>query len=81
MREHLRQQLMPAAELARLIARAGCPVTAQAIGLAREDLRRAYDRVHLLRNRYTVMDLAFETGAMPRLVDSLFAPSGHWAPR
>ncbi len=81
MREHLRQQLMPAAELARLIARAGCPVTAQAIGLAREDLRRAYDRVHLLRNRYTVMDLAFETGAMPRLVDSLFAPSGYWAPR
>jgi glycerol-1-phosphate dehydrogenase [NAD(P)+] len=81
MRERLRRQLMPAADLARLLARAGCPVTPEEVGLSREKLRRAYDRVRLLRNRYTVMDLAFETGQMPRLVEALFAASGYWAAR
>ncbi len=79
MRERLRRQLMPAAELARLLGQAACPVTPEAVGLSREDLRRAYERVHLLRNRYTVMDLAFETGEGPRLMDALFAASGYWS--
>jgi len=79
MRERLRAQLMPAAELARLLAKAGCPTTPEAVGLTRADLRRDYNRVRMLRRRYTALDLGFEAGIFPSLIDALFAPSGFWA--
>jgi glycerol-1-phosphate dehydrogenase [NAD(P)+] len=81
MRERLRAQLMPAAELAELLAQAGCPTTPEAVGLTRAALRQDYNRVRMLRRRYTALDLAFEAGVFPRLVEALFAPSGFWAQR
>jgi len=38
----------------------------------------------MIRKRYTVLDLALETGLLDVLVDELFAPDGFWgrqAPR
>ena len=81
MREGLRAQLMPAAELAGLMAQAGCPSTPEAVGLTRADLRRDYNRARMLRRRYTALDLAFEAGVFPQLLEALFAPSGFWAQR
>ena len=33
----------------------------------------------MIRRRYTVLDLAAETGLLGELVDELFAPGGSWA--
>jgi glycerol-1-phosphate dehydrogenase [NAD(P)+] len=33
----------------------------------------------MIRRRYTVLDLATETGLLGALVDELFAPGGIWA--
>jgi glycerol-1-phosphate dehydrogenase [NAD(P)+] len=33
----------------------------------------------MIRRRYTVLDLAAETGLLGELVDELFAPGGFWA--
>jgi glycerol-1-phosphate dehydrogenase [NAD(P)+] len=35
----------------------------------------------MIRRRYTVLDLAAETGTFDELVDELFAPGGFWADR
>jgi glycerol-1-phosphate dehydrogenase [NAD(P)+] len=79
MRDHLRAQVMPAAELASLLAQSGCPTTPEAVGLSRAELRRDYSRVRLLRRRYTALDLAFEAGLLPRIVEALFTSPGYWA--
>jgi glycerol-1-phosphate dehydrogenase [NAD(P)+] len=33
----------------------------------------------MIRRRYTVLDLATETGILGECVDELFAPGGFWA--
>jgi glycerol-1-phosphate dehydrogenase [NAD(P)+] len=33
----------------------------------------------MIRRRYTVLDLATETGILDECVDELFAPGGFWA--
>jgi glycerol-1-phosphate dehydrogenase [NAD(P)+] len=33
----------------------------------------------MIRSRYTVLDLAYETGTLQECVDELFAPGGYWA--
>jgi glycerol-1-phosphate dehydrogenase [NAD(P)+] len=33
----------------------------------------------MIRSRYTVLDLAHETGILHQLVEELFAPGGDWA--
>jgi glycerol-1-phosphate dehydrogenase [NAD(P)+] len=33
----------------------------------------------MIRRRYTVLDLAFETGLLGELVDELLRPGGHWS--
>jgi glycerol-1-phosphate dehydrogenase [NAD(P)+] len=33
----------------------------------------------MIRRRYTVLDLAFETGLVDELVDELFRPGGLWS--
>jgi glycerol-1-phosphate dehydrogenase [NAD(P)+] len=33
----------------------------------------------MIRRRYTVLDLANETGILDECVDELFAPGGFWA--
>jgi glycerol-1-phosphate dehydrogenase [NAD(P)+] len=35
-------------------------------------------RARTIRKRYTVLDLAFETGIIEECVDELFAPGGFW---
>jgi glycerol-1-phosphate dehydrogenase [NAD(P)+] len=33
----------------------------------------------MIRSRYTVLDLAYETGILDEIVQELFAPGGYWA--
>jgi glycerol-1-phosphate dehydrogenase [NAD(P)+] len=78
LRARLADQLLPAAELRAMLAAAGCPTAPEAIGLTRDDVRATYTRARTIRRRYTVLDLAYETGVLDSCVEELFAPGGFW---
>jgi glycerol-1-phosphate dehydrogenase [NAD(P)+] len=79
LRDRLRAQLLPAARLRELLAAAGAPTRPAELGLTAEAFRDTYRRARMIRRRYTVLDLAAETGTLDELVDELFAPGGFWA--
>ncbi|MGH2530789.1 MAG: sn-glycerol-1-phosphate dehydrogenase [Thermomicrobiales bacterium] len=79
LRDRLSAQLLPAAELRRMLATAGCPTSPAAIGLSPRQLRETYASARQIRRRYTVLDLAVETGLLADCVAELFAPRGFWA--
>src|SRR4029453_12777445 len=73
LRDRLRAQLLPAAKLRELLAAAGCPPPPSELGLPAPAVRATYRRARMIRRRYTVLDLAFETGTLDQLVGELFA--------
>ncbi|HJU00503.1 MAG TPA: sn-glycerol-1-phosphate dehydrogenase, partial [Actinomycetes bacterium] len=75
----LRDQLLPAAEVRGLLAAAGAPAHPAELGLTMDAFRDTYRRARMIRRRYTVLDLAAETGTLDELVGELFAPGGFWA--
>jgi glycerol-1-phosphate dehydrogenase [NAD(P)+] len=78
LRERVREQLMPAERMKEMLEAAGCPTTPVEIGLGWEDFEATYARAQTIRKRYTVLDLASETGLLDECVDELFAPGGFW---
>lgn len=74
----LTQQLMPAAELQRMLRAVGAPAHPSDIGLDWQRFTDTYVRSQMIRKRYTVLDLALELGLLNELVDELFAPDGFW---
>jgi glycerol-1-phosphate dehydrogenase [NAD(P)+] len=77
-RAKLEAQLMTADQLRGLLAAAGCPTDPAAIGITIAQLRESYWLARTIRSRYTVLDLATETGLLDACVAELFAPGGYW---
>jgi glycerol-1-phosphate dehydrogenase [NAD(P)+] len=71
-------QLSPVEELRVLLASAGCPTTPEELGLTRAQLQQDYTRARQIRSRYTLLDLAAETGRLDTIVGSLFSKEGFW---
>jgi glycerol-1-phosphate dehydrogenase [NAD(P)+] len=80
LRERLEAQLLPAERLREMLRAAGCPTGPSEIGLSSEALEAAYTRSRMIRRRYTVLDLAAETGTLDTCVRELFARGGFWDP-
>src|ERR687897_53342 len=78
LREKVRVQLMPVEQIREKLQDAGCPTGPVEIGLNWEDFEATYSRARTVRKRYTVLDLAFETGILEECVGELFAPDGFW---
>ena len=79
LRVRLKEQLIPAERLRDMLRAAGCPTGPAEIGLRRSAFKETYHRAQMIRRRYTVLDLATETGILGECVDELFAPGGFWA--
>ena len=79
LRDRLGGQLLGARRLRELLAAAGCPTRPSELGLTAPAFRDTYRRARMIRRRYTVLDLAAETGLLDECVDELFAPGGFWA--
>jgi glycerol-1-phosphate dehydrogenase [NAD(P)+] len=79
LRDRLKEQLIPAEQLREMLRAAGCPTGPAEIGLRRSALKQTYSRAQMIRRRYTVLDLATETGILGECVDELFASGGFWA--
>jgi glycerol-1-phosphate dehydrogenase [NAD(P)+] len=78
MREKVAARLVPFGELRQMFVDAGCPVEPEQVGLTREHLRETFFLAQMLRNRYTILDLAFEMGRLEAAVDRIFAPDGYF---
>ncbi len=74
--ERLREQLMPAERVRGLLTEAGCPTSPAEIGLSVDRFRATYRRAQMIRRRYTVLDLANETGVLDECVEELFGHQG-----
>jgi glycerol-1-phosphate dehydrogenase [NAD(P)+] len=79
LRDRLEAQLLPAERLRAMLRAAGCPTHPSEIGLSRSAFQDSYRRARMIRRRYTVLDLAAETGVLDELVGELFGPGGCWA--
>jgi glycerol-1-phosphate dehydrogenase [NAD(P)+] len=62
MKEAVSRQLPPYAELYDLLKKAGCPVKPAEIGLSKTEVIAAARSSQMIRVRFTVLDLAYETG-------------------
>jgi glycerol-1-phosphate dehydrogenase [NAD(P)+] len=78
LRDRLRAQLLPAGRLRELLAAAGCPTRPSELGLTASAFRATYERARMIRRRYTVLDLAAETGLLEEVVGELSAPDAGW---
>ena len=78
LRERLGGQLLPAARLRDPLRAAGAPTAPADIGLGADALRATYRRAQMIRRRYTVLDLANQTGVLDDCVAELFAADGFW---
>lgn len=74
----LREQLIPAAQLQKMLAEAGAPHTPEDIGISRERLHTSYQQAQRIRSRYTVLDIILEAGWWTPCVDNLFEKGGFW---
>ncbi len=72
LRERLRAHLPPASRLRDMLAAAGAPTTPEQIGIARDRLRLSFRQAHLIRRRFTVLDLAAQAGVLDASLDHLF---------
>lgn len=78
LKERLRHQLLPFAELKRMLSDAGAPVEPQEIGISRERLRESFWLAYFLRRRITVLDLAVRTNLLEKALGYLFGSNGRW---
>lgn len=76
LRERVEAQLVPAEQLREQLQAAGCPTSPSEIGLDDEGLKATYSRAQTIRSRYTILELARETGIFEECLEELFAPGG-----
>ena len=75
---HLREQLIPRAELKTMLHTAGAPVEPHEIGISRARLRASFEQACFLRRRFTALDLATRCGLREPALDAMFGPDGPW---
>ena len=69
----IRNQLLPYSKLREMLANANCPITPDKINISRERLKDTFFLAQMIRERYTVLDLAFELGCFKDCVEEIFS--------
>jgi glycerol-1-phosphate dehydrogenase [NAD(P)+] len=80
LRKKLQAQLFTPNKLRELLQAAGCPTHPEEIGKNLAQLKASYSPARQIRSRYTIFDLAAESGCFETCVDELFTPGGFWMP-
>ena len=78
LKEKLRNQLMNAETVQRMIRESTAPSTPEEIGIDRPRLQRSYEEAQMLRCRYNVLDWILDLGLWQQMVPPLFATGGFW---
>jgi glycerol-1-phosphate dehydrogenase [NAD(P)+] len=71
LRTHIARCRRPRAELERALMRAGAPVEPEDLGWTRSFYRGAVLHAREIRNRYTFLDLAAQSGRLERFVSAI----------
>jgi glycerol-1-phosphate dehydrogenase [NAD(P)+] len=77
-RERVARQVMPAAQMAEGLERAGAISHPSQIGVSPDELKLKYYEAQTLRERYTALDVLQDLGLFDEVVEGLFAPGGYW---
>jgi glycerol-1-phosphate dehydrogenase [NAD(P)+] len=78
LRDRLRGQLLPFAEVQRRLRLVGAPAAPEEIGLTRERVRQSFRKALAIRQRFTVLDVAARTGTLDTGLAALFGPGAPW---
>jgi glycerol-1-phosphate dehydrogenase [NAD(P)+] len=78
-RERLSRQLIPAREVAEMLAAAGCPARPEQIGISRERLRLSFRKALHIRRRFTILDLVWRANLWDWALDRVFQSTGLFA--
>jgi glycerol-1-phosphate dehydrogenase [NAD(P)+] len=62
-----------------MLLAARCPASPEEIGLSPPAFKETFSRAHMIRRRFTVLDLALQAGILDECVEELVAPGGFWA--
>ncbi|MBW2123728.1 MAG: iron-containing alcohol dehydrogenase, partial [Deltaproteobacteria bacterium] len=73
LRSRVKAQLLPYSELRGMLARAKCPTSPDQINLSRGQVRETFFLAQMIRERYTVLDLAYEMGWLEECVEEIFS--------
>ncbi len=78
LKKRIKDQLLTASKAYRLLSDAGCPTHPNEIGHDLAYLKTSYHFARQIRSRYTIFDLAAETGNFEECVNQLFDKDGFW---
>lgn len=73
LRQKIRAQIIPYQELKQMFIAAECPVTPEQINLPRKRIQQTYFLAQMIRNRYTILDLACELNWLEECVAEIMA--------
>ncbi|MDB6056326.1 MAG: 3-dehydroquinate synthase [Verrucomicrobiales bacterium] len=76
LREDLRQQLIPSAQLKSMLHTVGAPVEPEQIGITRSRLRDSFVQAWYIRRRFTVLDVIFQTQLADQCLEHMFGVDG-----
>ena len=77
MRSKVSNQLLPYSELRALLGDAKCPIAPDQINLSREEVKETFFLAQMIRERYTVLDLAYEMGWLENCVAEIFTSEAY----
>lgn len=77
-RKRLEQQLYPYGEMRAMMEAAGCHVRPEELGLSRERAVRTIRLAQMMRERYTVLDIAYELGLLDEWAEQIFSSVTYW---
>jgi glycerol-1-phosphate dehydrogenase [NAD(P)+] len=70
-RDRVLERLLPYGKLKALLAKAGCPLVPETIGLSRTEVIATARRAQMIRNKYCVLDLAWDMGVYETVLSKL----------
>lgn len=76
LREKIRAQIIPFAEVHDCLRRVGAPYEPEMIGVSREKLRSTFRAIPFMRNRFTGIDLIYRAGLMDEVEEHIFGKGG-----
>ena len=71
MQERIKKQLIPSNTLRKMLKNAQAPTQYEEIGLTAEQYFHGIKTAQLIRNRYTILDLLYETGLLEEAIKTL----------
>ncbi|MBO5724970.1 MAG: iron-containing alcohol dehydrogenase [Lentisphaeria bacterium] len=73
MRRRVKEQYIELPQLRSMLKNAACPYSHRQIGMSDEQYLHVVETAQLIRKRYTILDLLYESGVLPQAVSTLLA--------